>query len=227
MAEAPCTPFPKVTIPSIPLPFGAELKALSDFSQGPPSNCALVHSLMLQLMPTLAGLTCFFKLLNVIAKLEDLLGGTPPLSPTKIPPVLDAMGKLAPCFGFMAGIPLMIKHILLLIIAYLRCFIQAIESIVNFKAGIDLNAAEGNPVLLASLSCADDNAQVSMEQIMEALQCIEPLMKMIEPLAEMADLKLELPSLGDMAGSKDPTKTLEDMNQFLGKLEDAVDKIPG
>ena len=224
-SNGPCVSLQPIDIPSIPLPFGAQLQALADLSKGPPTNCALIHSLMLQLMPTLAGMTCVMKILGVIKALQDF--ATDPL--TRGGDLISAIDKVAGCFNMIAPTALlsMIKAILLLLIAYLRCFVEAVESIVNFQAGIDLNSAQGNPVLLASLSCASDNAQVSMGQLMQAIGAVQPLMDLIKPIMSMANLSIELPSISQISGSSNPAAALQQLDTTLGQLQQIVDAIPG
>ena len=218
LVEIPCVKFPDPPPMKVTLPFGVELKALMDISQGPPSDCTLVHSLMLQLAPTLAGLTCFFKVLKVVAALKDISVDT-------LPKIAQAAADLGPCLNFAIGIPLMIADILRIIIAFLKCFNQGVKSILNFQVGIDLNAAEGNPVLLASLECAKANSEVSLNQLMQGLAAIQPLLDMVSPLMEMGGLSLKLPSMGEATGAKDLVETLEKLESVLVELQNALDSI--
>jgi hypothetical protein len=219
--KIPCVTLPKAKKITITLPFGGELQSMADTSKGPPTDCALVHSLMLQLTPTLAGMTCFFKMLKVIKALSEIEN---PI--TDIPKVAEAAKELSKCFLVFDSIPAMIADILRLIIAYLRCIIQAIKSILDFQVGIDLNAAQGNPVLLASLDCANNNAQISLDQLMEQIAVIEPLLAVVEPIAGLVGISLEFPSLAKVSGADDLPKTLENLNNTLEQLQQAVDAIP-
>ncbi len=219
--KIPCVTLPKAKKLKITLPFGGELQSMADTSKGPPTDCALVHSLMLQLTPTLAGMTCFFKMLKVIKALSEIEN---PI--TDIPKVAIAAKDLSKCFLVFDSIPAMIADILRLIIAYLRCIIQAIKSILDFQVAIDLNAAQGNPVLLASLDCANNNAQISLDQLMEQIAVIEPLLAVVEPIAGLVGISLEFPSLAKVSGADDLPKTLENLNNTLEQLQQAVDAIP-
>jgi hypothetical protein len=218
VVEIPCIKFPNPSPLKVTLPFGVELKGLVDISAGPPTDCTLVHSLMLQLAPALAGLTCFFKVLNVIAALKNI-------SVESLPKIAKAAADLGPCLNFALGIPLMIADILRIIIAFLKCFIESVKSVLNFQVGIDLNAAEGNPVLLASLKCAQANSEASLNQLMQGLEAIQPLLDMVSPLLEMGGLSLKLPSLGDLKGAKDLTETLDKLESTLVELQNALDSI--
>jgi hypothetical protein len=222
--KIPCVTLPKAKPKAkkltITLPFGGELQSIADTSKGPPTDCALVHSLMLQLTPTLSGMTCFFKMLKVIKVLSEIK------QPSDIMSVATAAADLSKCFLVFDSIPAMIADILRLIIAYLRCIIQAIKSILDFQVGIDLNAAQGNPVLLASLDCANNNAQISLDQLMEQIAVIEPLLAVVEPIAGLVGISLEFPSLAKVSGADDLPKTLENLNNTLEQLQQAVDAIP-
>lgn len=188
--EIPCIPFPRPKKPlEINLPFGSKLQAITDMSQGPPTDCALVHGLMLQLAPTLAGMTCFFRMLSVIKALKDLS-----LNPDSVKNVATKAAELAECFNVFIKIPKMIVDILRLIIAYLQCIIGALTSLLNFRMGIDLQSAEGNPVLKASFDCALNNADASFDQIKQALEVIQPLLDMISNLMGMAAAGLPDPA---------------------------------
>jgi hypothetical protein len=232
----PCIPLPNPKPLKITLPFGGELKAPIDPSKGLPTDCTLVHSLMLQLAPTLAGMECFFKILNVIRAIQELSKPGNPVS--KLKAIGNAAAKAVGCFVVFANIPIMIVDILRLIIAYLRCIIQAIESIVDFQVGIDLNSAEGNPVLLASLSCAQNNAQIALGQQIQALAVVESVLSMIKPISDLAEPKLSLPdlsklklsgktpSLADATGLQEVSQTLQDLNITLEKLQETLDAIP-
>ena len=106
--------------------------------------------------------------------------------PNKIIEVAKKAEQLLPCFGFALTLPCTIIDILILILAYLICIIDAVLSLLNFRIGIDLNSASGNPVLLASLNCAQNNADASTAQLKEALALIVDLLAAIEPLLSLA-----------------------------------------
>ena len=180
----PCIDLPNLQPMNITLPFGIQLSAVADFSKGPPSNCTLIQSLMVQLSPALAGMACIFKMLNVFLELSKI---TNPLNvPSGIIKVAEAAAELAECFLFPAQIICMIVGILNMIISYLLCIIDAVESLLNFRLGIDFSLTAGNPTLLATLTCAQNNADASSAQLMQALLLIEPLLIVIQPILGMA-----------------------------------------
>src|SRR5262252_7544522 len=99
--DIPCPKLPTIKIPSLTLLGGAELKGLLDFSLGPPTDCRLTFSLLLQLMPLVASMACLLKLLNVVGKMQDFLNAAtdPPFNklPETAKGVLDAIVELHDC----------------------------------------------------------------------------------------------------------------------------------
>jgi hypothetical protein len=180
----PCIDLPNLPPMKITLPFGVELNAVADFSKGPPSNCALIQSLMVQLSPALAGMACIFKMLNVFVQLAKI--NNPLNVPSGIVNVAKAAAELTDCFLFPAQIVCMIVGILNMIISFLLCIIEAVESLLTFRVGIDFSLATGNPTLLASLTCAQNNANASSAQLARALLLIEPLLITIQPILGLA-----------------------------------------
>ena len=222
-----CVEIPKISVPTVSLPMGIELQAIADLSKGPPTNCALLQNLMLQLMPTLAGLTCIFKILGVIAALEKFMQN--PVNPSSATGVLTAIGDMGECItSILPGTALfeMIKSILVLVIEYLKCFVEAIKSVLDFQVGINLNAAAGNPALLQSLQCASDNAATTMQQMMMALAPIQPLFKMLEPVIKLANLPIQLPSIADITGAKDVAEAVDKLDAMLTEMQQIVASIP-
>lgn len=213
--DTPCIEFPRGKPLKITLPFGTELRAVADLSKGPPSDCTLIHSLILQLMPAIGGLECFLKVLKVITALKNI-------SVETLPDIASAAADLGKCLNFAANISCMIVDIIKLIIAYLKCIIQAAESLLRFQAGLDFSAADGNPVLLASLDCSQRNATASMTQLKDALAVIGPLFALLQPLTDMAAGPLPDPA-------KDALKIIPDALAALGKIVDGplVANVPG
>lgn len=240
--KIPCIPLPEPKTIEIPLPFGAELKSITDLSK-PPSDCALVHSLMLQISPLLASMACFFKMLKVAKELFDLLPKPDDVASfglqTPVTVLTDIVTKVVPALADLSGCFLlldpcelskMIAGILRILIGYLSCLIEAVESVLSFQVGIDLDAAQGNPVLLASLNCAQDNAEASLTTLSEALQGIEPILSMVGTLLELVGLPpLELPPLeastpkpADLLDGKDPLEPVKILRDGLQSAHDAL-----
>jgi hypothetical protein len=225
MADAPLqlcmNPTPKPL--SIPLPFGVELKALLDMSKGPPNDCAMIHSLMIQITPMLAGMECMLRVLKVVMALKGIAAAPPDFGA-----LLSAIEELAECFVMLtpAGLGKLIAAILRLIIKFLNCFLEAIESILKFQVGIDLGSAQGNPILLASLNCAQENSKKSMDGMMQAMGGAQPLMDILTTLGGIVGLKLQLPSISDIAGEPDALVAVENLRNTLVQLEQIADSLP-
>jgi hypothetical protein len=237
----PCIPIPEAQTVKIPLPFGAELRSIVDISK-PPSDCTLAHSLMLQISPALGSMACLFKLLKVAKELMDILPTkASDINPTTPVTVLtDMVTKVAPALADLAGCFLlldpcelskMIAGILKIIIGYLNCLIQSVDSLLDFQIGIDLDAAQGNPVLLASLQCAQDNADTALSNLSQAMEGIEPLLEMVGTLMELVGLppmelpptELSTPTAADVLAGKDP---LEPVKLLRDGLQSAHDALP-
>src|SRR5947209_11709651 len=198
--EIPCVKFPEVSADlKITLPFG-ELKAYRDFAAGMPTYCNLAFNLLIQISPLLASMACLLKILNVISSLKEFLEAFPniPAVPAKAAKVVAAIGDMATCLppGLFLSLFVTIKDILELILSFLLCLISQLESILEFQAGIDLNSAEGNPVLLASLKCAQANAQTAADHLAASIGPIQPLLDMISMSAGMIGLNVALAPLG-------------------------------
>ncbi len=232
--EIPCPELPKIPeIPNISLIGGAELSSFLDFSQGSPTDCKLTFNLLIQLSPLLASMACLLKVLNVIGKLKDFVTAVP--DPVEIgksaPELLKAIDKLSGCIPLpglaLLQLIIMIKGILQLIINFFSCFIKQLESIVNFQANIDLRIAEGNPVLLASLSCAKKNGETQMDNLMLSLNPVQPLLDLVDMLAGIAGQSISLPKISDISVEKDKSATITKLNDSINSLKKVIDSLPG
>lgn len=215
---------------TIPVPFGAELKAITDPSKGPPSDCAIVHSLMLQLMPMLSGFACILKILNVLTAIKKVFKSSPPfIDPGAVfgkDGLLDSIAKLSDCIPMVNPAPWlhMIKAILQMILSYIGCLIQGFESIRNFKVGIDLNAEGGTPLLLNTLDCAKGNGDTSLASLMSAMEPVMSLLTVLSPITSLAGIDLSSMSFSGGAGGGDPLQPIIDFHDQLAQI---VDSIPG
>jgi hypothetical protein len=220
----PCVELPRIPeIPAISLLGGAELRSFVDLSAGAPTDCKLTFNLLLQLAPLLASMSCIFKILNAITALADGVQ-----DPTKIPSIPGAIADLAKCIP-VPGVEfyLMIKGILSLVVRFLSCFIDDLESMLKFQATIDLSAADGNPVLRDTLMCAQNNAQTGIDNMMLSLQPIEPILNVTTMLIGMTPLGIKLPDVSAIAASADTTEVVTSLRQAVDQLKQAVDSIPG
>ena len=222
-----CSIIPRPAPITIPTPFGVELQSVTDLSKGIPNDCSIVHSLMLQLTPMLAGFSCVLKILGVVGALQKFANSPNPLG--EVGNLAKAIDKASDCIG----LPInpkpwldMIKAILQVILAFIGCLIQAFESIRNFKAGIDLDAEGGTPLLLNTLDCAKGNGDTSLASLLEAMEAIQPLMQIIQTITGivpgLSDI-VKLPTLSLSSSGGDPLQPIID---FHDKLAEIVDAIP-
>jgi hypothetical protein len=227
-----CIALPKIPeIPSITLLGGAELKGFVDFSQGMPTDCKVTFNLLLQLSPLLASMACLFKILNVIGKLQDFANAaTDPINklPGAVPDLVQAIDELKDCIPALAfaQVFIMLKGILSLIINFLLCFISQLESIVNIQISIDLGAAEGNPVLLTALTCALDNAQTSMDNLMLSLQPIQPILMVVTMVAGIVGESISLPDLSSISVGTDHIQAITSLREAITSMQQVIDTLP-
>jgi hypothetical protein len=241
--DIPCIELPNPKPLVINLPFGGQLKSLADMSHGPPSDCALIHSLMLQLGPALSGLECFLKLAKIITALSKI-------SPTTLGDIASAaLDFTQTCIPIPLKFACTILDVVKLLVAYLKCLISAVLSVLEFQVGIDFTAAQDNPVLLASLNCAQKNVAASMDQLKEAITVIEALLSLIDPVLQIAESALPKPvqdglktisevktaletamsgggaSVG-IPGVQDTVQTLQNLKSQLEQLQGILDELP-
>lgn len=230
--DIPCVELnPLSGIPSIPLLGGAELNAFPDVS-GAPTDCELHFNLLLQLGPLFASMACLFKILDVIGKLGEFAGAVPnlPKMASKAGELVDAIGKLEACMPPLQipNLLAMLKHILELILSYLGCVLERIDSILEFRAGIDLGAADGNPALQHTLQCAQNSADAAMGNVMLSLKPLQPLMAVVQMIAGIAGQSLSLPDFSAMSEGADKVEeTVATLKSAVQGLQGIVDSLPG
>lgn len=208
-------------VPSIQLPFGIEMQALADFSKGPPTQAAMVSSLLAQVMPAMAAMAPVLNLLSVFSALKDF--ASDPL--VKGPPLVTALEKVLEMLDPLPFVTA-VKSILLLVIAYLESFIQTMSGLLAFQSSIDLSIAAGNPNLLASLQLASSNASVSMQQLMLSLGPLAPVMSLIQTFVSAGGVPIALPSIADLKAEKDVAKALQTLSGMLSTLQQALEALP-
>jgi hypothetical protein len=221
LSSTGCVPTVSFQLPSIELPFGIQMQSVADFSKGPPNQCAMLANLLVQLTPAMAAMAPIITILNVFAAMKGfvqspLTGGGPLLS------ALEGVIAMLDPFPFVAAV----KSILLLVIGYLECFIQTMEGLLAFQASIDLSVAAGNPALQASLQCASNNAQTSIQQLMQSLGPIGPIMQLIQPFMSIGNLSIALPSVSSLQGAQDVEQALQSLSKMLTDLQQVVEAIP-
>lgn len=221
--EIPCIPLPEVPKEvKITLPFGGELQAFRDFSQGIPSDCTLTFNLLLQLMPLLAALVCPLKILQFISKLPNLI-----TNPFELAKAVADLGDCIPQPLKFAGT---VKDILLLILRFLKCLLDEMKSVLRLQLSIDLESAAGNPVLLEALTCAQKNAQLSMDHLMASTGPIQPLFDLVGSLSGTVGLSLNLPSLAGSTPAGNDLQSIQDtitnLDQIVTQLEQVIENLP-
>jgi hypothetical protein len=227
----PCPEFPDVSADlKVTLPFG-ELKAFRDFTQGLSTDCTMTFNLLLQIQPLLASMACVLKILNVIGKLKGFFdaGPNPFEMAKKAGEVAAAIADVGTCLppAIFLSLFCTIKDILLIIVNFLLCLISQLESILLFKAGIDLNAAEGNPLLKATLQCALDNADRSADHLTASIGPIQPLLDMVSMIASIIDLPITLPPLSaTFQPGADMAAGVTKLKESVELLKQVVDSIP-
>lgn len=215
----------------ITLPFGGELKAVRDFSQGIPTDCSMMFNLIVQLQPLLGGIDCLLKILDAVAAMKDFFSAkTPPEFLDAAPKVAEKLVALAPCFPgtpvMIFNIGCMIKDIITLVIKLLTCLKQFLKSTNDLKLSIDFDSAEGNPALLEVLDCAKSNGQLTMEHVIAALGPIESILSSLLPIAEFGELSIEFPSLSEISPDTDLTETIAKIDEAIDALQVVADAIP-
>lgn len=215
-----CVPQISFDIPSVSLPFGIQFQAVADFSKGPPTQCAMLSSLMVQIMPALAAFSPIMKIIGIIQAIPDLIG--PPPNPGEFLSKLNAVIELIDPFPIIEAV----KSILLLVISYLQCFIQTIEGLLAFQASIDLSVAVGNPGLQASLQCASSNAAASINQVMQSLGPVGPLLQLMQPFMSIANISFTLPSVASLQAAQSVEEALQTLSKTLTDLQQVLEALP-
>jgi hypothetical protein len=221
----PCVTLPQLQPISVSLPLGGSLSAMADFSVGAPNNCTMTFNLLLQVTPVLASIACLIKIIGVVAALKDL-ASVPP-NPV---PLLKALEQAAECIASVAVpiIPfaLCIIDILKLIVSFLTCFIDELTSIALLQASINIDAAQGDPNLVAALQCAQQNAETSMSNLTAGIQGLQPLIALIGTLAGIAGLSINVSLAPPPAGS-DPLAAIAHLKATVDNLNQIVQSLPG
>jgi len=231
-----CVNLPPPGKVEITLPFGgATIKAFNDISKGIPDDCSLAFSLALQIGPLLANMKCFIEVLNCVKPLITLVQAGTSMDPIKIgqaiPDFLSALLKVGECVTkFFFGVPFFLRDLLALIAKLLRCIAQQLRSILNVMSGLALQIksaeSEGNAELLATLQCAQKNAQTSAAYSMSAIDPILVLLSLAEPLMGLANVDpIKTPQIGSdssLEGLKSVVEVIEELAKTLQLVADGL-----
>jgi hypothetical protein len=226
---------------SISLPCGGSLSAISDLSKGIPTDCALTFSLLMQLAPFLASIECLIKVLALIKPLIDIIGGL-----TAVPPNLSKVGSALPafgtaaeglvqCFGFLipgVGIALFIKDLLCLILKVLTCFTSQMNAIISSLQNISVQMAtaqaSGNAELLATLTCAQNNALAQAGYVTASLQPLQMILELAGDLMALAKVgPFTLPAMGASTSVEALQEIVQAVQEFAGVIKIATDALGG
>ena len=241
LAKPKCIPLPKPGKVEIHLPTGGTLKGIADISKAIPDDCTLIFSLALQLGPFLANIDCLMKLMKLIKPLIDIIKAIPSVPdvskvveamPAFVAASKDVLDCIAQITGF--GIPLFVRDLLCLIIKLLSCIVDQLKSILAVMGGLALqmNSAQaaGNAELLAALQCAQEDAQMSAQHMMSAIDPVMFLMSLAEPFLGMAGVDPittpKLASADDLAGMQSTITTLEELVKTLQLVADGMGGCP-
>jgi len=225
LSQPVCIPMPKPAKVEINLPMGGTLKGIADITKAIPDDCSLSFSLALQLGPFLANLDCLLKIVKVIEPLVNVVTGLTKPDPIavaeSVPKLAQAVPPLLECIAkFLgAGVPLFVRDLLCLVIKILGCIIGQLKSITALMGGLALQIqsaqAAGNTELLAALECAQQNAQISAQHMMSAVEPVMVLLSLAEPLLGIAGVNpIQTPALA----SPDDLEKMQDAINGLDEL---------
>lgn len=212
-------------LPSVSLPIGGSIQGMADFTRGIPTDCSMNFSLLLQLAPIMVSMECLLKILKfvttVVGVIKDI---TSPLSiVSAIPKIVAAAEDLASCLAIVipvVGQACFIKSLLELIAKMILCTVSALESILKVLIDLEVQLAAalaaGNGDLLASLQCAQENANTSASSIMLSLQPITLLLELAKPFLEIAQVSLDI----EFPAAINPSEleAMESMLEALGSV---------
>jgi hypothetical protein len=213
---------------SITLPGGAALQSFVDLSKGVPNDCSMTFSLVLQLAPFLASITCLLRILKLLKPLIDVIKGitSNPLNPpvAAVEEFVAAAVDLAPCLLLPADVLEFAKDIICFIRSLLKCLVSQLTSVYNILTtlGLRIEAAAGNEDLLNTLNCAQQNAQASMQTLTLAIDPIMALLDLAQPVLSMAGLNL---SFDKPASSSAGLEGLQDLITALQAVITTIDAL--
>lgn len=217
----PCS---DITLPSagsisVQLPTGGSLQAFADISKGIPTDCSMTFSLMLQLAPFMASIQCLLKVLQLLKPLVEIVQGLPFPPASALSDFAEAAVGLAPCLLIPTPAVMIpfVLDLLCLILKVLNCFLEQMNSLISIlePLSLQLTSAQqaGNDELVATLQCAQQNAQTQAGQIMSSLGPVGALLEIAGPLLGIAGVPaITLPALGsasDVAALKSVVQTIE------------------
>lgn len=223
---------PEPASQNLSLPFGGSISGVTDITKGIPDSCSVNFSLLLQLGPILAPMHCMMSVLKLIKPLIDIVTGLPFPPAKAIADFSEAVPDVMECILQVTGLglPAFVKDLLCLIIKLLGCMIDQLRSIYDLMNGLSIQfeAAAGNPQLLATLECAQENAQRAAAGVMQGFEPVIAILQMAAPIMEpVTGTAIEIPALapaGDLEQMETMITTLE---EFVATLELIADGLGG
>jgi hypothetical protein len=219
------------TTQRLPLPGGASLSGMVDLPRGVSEDCRVTFNLMLQLGPFLASMECFVRLMRFVGWLLKFVKVvTNPVEAgkllTELPPIADDLLECVTAFT-PVGICPPIKNMLLLIVRYIECLVEALESVAQqqLEISVQMGDAQGNPELAEALQLASQNSQRIAEQ---ALNAAGPALGMLENLGALLEIvgagAIAVPSLDQLAGgaASDVIQPLKDIVTTVRTVAEAL-----
>jgi hypothetical protein len=228
-----------ITLPSagglsVQLPTGGSLQAFADISKGIPTDCSMTFSLMLQLAPFMASIQCLLNILKLLKPLIDIIKGLPFPPPSAIGEFVEAAVGLAPCLLIPTPVIMIpfVLDLLCLILKVLNCFLSQIKSLINIMGPLSLQVTaaqqSGNSELLATLQCAQANAETQAGQIMNSLGPVGALLEIAGPIFGIAGVPaIAMPSLGSASDLTALNTVVNDVQTVVNTVQDAINALGG
>ena len=238
LAKPVCIQLPKPGKAEIHLPTGGTLKGVVDITKGIPDDCSLNFSLILQLAPVMASIECLLKVLKLIKPLIDVVKALPSLDvPTLIkvvPEFLKAADDMLICLAVPTPIVMIpfVRDVLLLIIKLLKCLVGQLKSILAVMGGLALQISsaqsEGNSELLATLTCAQDNANASAQHMMSAIDPVLVILSLAEPFLGIAGVDpIKTPTIGSAQSIDEMMGVVNTLDELVKALQLVADGLGG
>jgi hypothetical protein len=221
---------------TIQLPGGATLSSISDLSKGVPTDCAMVFSLLVQIGPFLASIECLVKVLKFVQTVVDVIKSVsmPTDLITAIPKIVSAAEPVLECaLSFTpAGLIPFIRDLLCLLLKVLKCFLSQMTSVLNILKEtvpqISIATAAGNAELVASLTCAQNNAMTQAQQLTSSLAALGVILDLASDLMQIVGVQpIAMPSVGSPADLNALNEVVQTIQTLVATLQTAVDLLGG
>jgi len=218
------------------LPTGGTFQAFADISKGIPTDCSMTFNLMLQLAPFLAAIECPLKILKLLKPLIEIVNSLPGIPPVKaIKEFGEAAADLTESCILKIAVPELaiipfLQDLLCLILKVLRCFRSQMKSLLAIMGPLTLQLqtaqADGNDELVATIQCAQQNAQTQATQLMNSLGPVGVLLDLAGPLFGIAGVQaIQLPALGsatDLNALRSVVKSIQSVEATIQIAADAL-----